>query len=472
MRIAAVDQGTTSTRVLVVEADGTAAIRHAVRHAQHRPRAGWVEHDAGEVLANVRACLLAAGAVDAIGLDNQGESCLAWESGTGEPLSPIIVWQDARTAEDLAALRQAGREAESLARSGLPFDPYFSASKLAWLLRHVPAVSAAASRGALRLGTTDAFLLRHLTGRCVTDVTTASRTGLMNLASLRWDPVLCDLFGVPIECLPAIVPSVSRFGSVAKVPLTAAVVDQQAALFGHGCRRAGDTKITFGTGAFTLVVTGERIVQGAERGLLPTVAWQVGDAPAVRAVDGGVYDAGAAVDWAGRLGLFASHADLERFPAAPAISRGLAFVPALSGLACPHWDRSAAALWIGMRGDTTRQDLCQALLEGVALRTAEVVDTLAGEVPVGEAISVDGGLASNRYFAQFLADALGRTVVVRGLGELTAAGTAELAALGLGAELRVAGRDDRTYRPGAVDRTSWRARFADAVAKAKGWQPA
>lgn len=472
MRIAAIDQGTTSTRVMVVEADGTAVIRHAVRHAQRHPRTGWVEHDPEEVLANVRACMTAAGPVDAFGLANQGESCLAWDAGTGEALSPIIVWQDGRTADVVATLREAGCEAASIARCGLPLDPYFSASKLAWLLRHVPAVRSAREGGRLRLGTTDAFLLQRLTGRCCTDVTTASRTGLMDLAELRWDPVLCDLFGVPVETLPEIVPSAGGFGAFAGVPLTAVVVDQQAALFGHGCRRPGDAKITFGTGAFALAVTGERIVRGAERGLLPTVAWQVAGGPAVRAVDGGVYDAGAAVDWAGRLGLFSNLDDLQCFSAAPAIARGLAFVPALSGLACPHWDRSAAAMWIGMRGDTTRQDLCQALLEGIALRTAEVVDTLDAEVPLGDGLSIDGGLASNVYFAQFLADVIERTVVTRGLGELTAAGTAELAALGLGASLRVAGRDDRTYHPRRVDAASWRARFADAVGKTRGWQTA
>ena len=470
MRIAAIDQGTTSTRVMVVEADGTATIPLAIRHAQHRPHPGWVEHDPEEVLASVVACVAAAGAVDAYGLDNQGESCLAWDALTGEALSPIIVWQDGRTGAITDALRRAGHEAESLAGSGLPLDPYFSASKLAWLLENVPAVQGAATRGRLRLGTTDAFLLQRLTGRCCTDVTTASRTGLMNLADLRWDPGLCGLFGVPLESLPEIVPSVGDFGHIEGVLLTAALVDQQAALYGHGCRRPSDAKVTFGTGAFALAVTGARIVQGADRGLLPTVAWQVGTAAAVRAVDGGVYDAGAAVDWAARLGLISERGALQSFDTPPAVARGLQFVPALSGLACPHWDRSAAAMWIGMRSDTTRQDLCQALLEGIALRTAEVVDTLDGEVPLGDTLSIDGGLAANPYFAQFLADVTRRSIVARGLGELTAAGTAELAALGLGTTLPVVGQDDRHYRPGACDAAAWRDRFATAVAKTKGWR--
>ena len=237
-----------------------------------------------------------------------------------------------------------------------------------------------------------------------------------------------------MECLPEIRPTVGEFGGIGGVPLTAAVVDQQAALYGHGCRAAGDAKITFGTGAFALAVTGAEIVRAPERGLLPTVAWRIGG-ETVHAVDGGVYDAGAAVEWAGRLGLFADLAELDAFAEPPAIERGLAFVPALSGLACPHWDRSAGALWLGMTAGTTRRDLCQALLEGIALRTAEVVAAMAEHVPLAERLSIDGGLARSGYFAQFLADATGRTILRHGFDELTAFGCAALAARGLGETL-------------------------------------
>ena len=401
MRVAAIDQGTTSTRLLVVE-DGVAEIRHAVRHRQSHPRPGWVEHDPLELLANVRACAEAAGPVAALGLDNQGESCLAWDGATGEPLSPVIVWQDNRTSEAIERLRAAGAETVTLERAGLPLDPYFSASKLAWLLEQV------GHRPSLRLGTTDAWFLDRLTGRFVTDVTTASRTSLMNLTTCTWDEELCRLFGVPVGYLPEIMPTVGEFGAVAGRPLTAAMVDQQAALYGHGCRAMGDAKVTFGTGAFALALTGAEIVRAPERGLLPTVAWRIG-AETVRAVDGGVYDAGSAVEWAGRLGLFADLAELDSFTEAPAIERGLVFVPALSGLACPHWDRSAGALWLGMTAGTTSRDLCQALLEGIALRTAEVVAAMAEQVALADRLSIDGGLARSAYFAQFLADAIGRT---------------------------------------------------------------
>lgn len=469
MRIAAIDQGTSSTRALVASDDGDCTIAHAVRHRQMHPEAGRVEHDPLELLANVRACLAAAGQVDAIALDNQGESCLAWDGVTGEPLSPVIVWQDNRTSPATARLAAEGAEELTLARAGLPLDPYFSATKLAWILDHAPDARAARKAGRLRLGTTDAFFLDRLAGVFATDVTTASRTSLMNLETLAWDADLCGLFGVPAECLPEIRPTVGHFGEIGGTPVAAAAVDQQAALYGHGCRRPGDAKVTFGTGAFALAVTGGEIVRAAERGLLPTVAWSIGG-ETVYAVDGGVYDAGSAVDWAGRIGLVGDVSELDGFAAPAAIDRGLAFVPALSGLACPHWDRSAAALFVGMSAATGRADLCQALLEGIALRAAEVVLAMAERVPAGERLSIDGGLSRSRYFAQFLADCLGRVVVVPRFGELTAFGAAALAARGAGAVLSRPSDEDAVFTPAPVDREARLARFADAVARARGWR--
>jgi glycerol kinase len=470
MRIAAIDQGTTSTRLLLAEEDGRLAVVHAAQHRQIYPRAGWVEHDPEELLAHVKACCDLARSAAAIGLDNQGESCLAWDAKTGSPLSPVIVWQDNRTTEATARLKAEGREAEALARAGLPLDPYFSASKLAWIVDNLPEAREARRAGRLRLGTTDAFLLDRLAGMFATDVTTASRTSLMNLATGRWDEELCALFGVPGECLPEIWNTVGAFGAVNGVPVTASVVDQQAALYGHGCRKAGDAKITFGTGAFALAVTEERIVRAAERGLLPTVAWSIAGRRCY-AVDGGVYDAGAAVEWAVRVGLVADMDELATFEAPPAIERGLAFVPALSGLACPHWDRSAAATFIGMTGDTSRADLRQALLEGIALRTAEVVETISAEVPLAGSLSVDGGLSRSDYFLQFLADSTGRVIRTSAFDELTAFGSAALAARGVGAELSApASTGRRSFEPRSVDRAGRLARFAAAVKRARGWR--
>lgn len=467
-RILAIDQGTTSTRALLVDAGG-ARLVHAVAHRQHLPRPGWVEHDPEELLNNVRACLAAAGPADALGLANQGESCLAWDAATGEPVSPVIVWQDARTLERIERLRAAGAETLTLERAGLPLDPYFSASKLAWIVEELPAARDLLHRGRLRLGTTDAFFLDRLAGRFVTDVTTASRTSLMDLRRCRWDPELCRLFGVPEACLPEIRPTVDDFGVVDGVPVRASLVDQQAALYGHGCRTPGDVKITFGTGAFALAVVGAEPRLAPERGILPTVAWRTGAGPPVYAADGGVYCAGAALDWARGIGLFADHAELDAFVGPPAIARDLAFVPALAGLACPHWDRRAAGLWIGLSLDTTRADLARAVLEGVALRAAEVVRALGELVPLAGPVSVDGGLAHSAYFRQFLADCLGRPVRVPTLPELTALGAAALAAPGGEVPPDLAGPVIDTA-PARADGAELLERFAAAVARAKVWR--
>lgn len=471
MRIAALDQGTTSTRVLVVGSDGSADIQLALRHQQHHPQSGWVEHDPLELLANLERCLEACGSVDAIGLANQGESCVAWDAQNGTPLSPVIVWQDNRTAARIEQLRADGAEALTLERAGLPLDAYFSASKLAWIIDNLPAARAALDAGRLRLGTTDAYFLDRLTGVYATDVTTASRTSLMNLSTGQWDPELCALFGVPIEALPEIRSTVGHFGLIGATPVTASVVDQQASLYGHGCREPGDAKITYGTGAFALTVTGDQIIRSPENGLLATIAWQVDGKP-VYAMDGGVYDASAAVEWAGRLGLFSDFSELASFDSPAAISRELAFVPALSGLACPHWDRSAAALWVGMNAGTTRQDMCQAVLEGVALRSAEVISAMDGYLNVTDRLSIDGGLARSPYFAQFLADILQRTIVTQRFDELTAFGCASLAARGLGAELPALGNTCTEYQPRIDKQTAdaWRTTFDGAVERSQGWR--
>lgn len=468
MLIAAIDQGTTSTRALVAGDDG-AHVALALRHAQRYPHPGHVEHDPLEILANVRRCLAACGKVDAIGLANQGESCLAWDARTGAPLTPIIVWQDARTSASVDALRARGADALTRERCGLPLDAYFSASKLGWILRHVGPARAAHAAGRLRLGTTDAWLLQRLTGVCATDAATASRTSLMHLSTQQWDADLCTLFGVPIDALPPIRDCVGAFGDVDGMPLTASIVDQQASLYGHRCRAAGDVKITFGTGAFALAVAGTQRPD-ARHGVLPTIAWRL-DEP-VYALEGGVYDAGAAIDWAGRLGLYGDVAELDRFEAPAAIARDLAFVPALSGLACPHWDRDAAALWLGMGAATTKRDLCQALLEGIALRAAEVVGALARQLPLSPRLSIDGGVARNRYFAQFLADVLERDVSVHGDDEITAHGCAALAARGLGAELPPPQGAVREYAPrlDAATAQAWRERFAAAVDRSARWR--
>jgi glycerol kinase len=469
MSVLAIDQGTTSTRALRVDADGKCEITCSIRHRQHYPAPGRVEHDPEELIASLESCIESAPDADAIGIDNQGESCLAWHADTGKAISPVIVWQDNRTESLIEQLKRDGREAQVLESAGLPLDSYFSASKMAWILEHCEAAPELLRQGKLRIGTTDTFFLDRLAGRYITDITTASRTSLLNLETGSWDEDLCALFGVPVEVLPEIVATTGDLGCVRRgnrsIPIRASVVDQQAALYGHGCRAAGDMKITFGTGAFALAITGDRLSRSPEQGLLPTVAWQLQGESPVYALDGGVYCAGSAVEWGRKLGLFDAFAEIDRFRRAPAIERGLAFVPALSGLACPHWDRRAAGIWIGLSLDTDRRDLIQSILEGVAFRAAEVVRAIDGLVKIGSEISIDGGLSANPYFCQFLADLLQRQVTTRAMAELTALGTAQLA----GAEADAAGDQSRCYLP-AADRSEAEALFSQAVSRTRGWR--
>jgi glycerol kinase len=470
-RFAAIDQGTTSTRGYVLNNAGTGGIVCTRKHRQIYPQSGWVEHDPEELLANLCACIEAAGDVAAIGIDNQGESCLAWHADTGKPISPVLVWQDRRTENMVARLKCDGAEELTLAKAGLPLDPYFSASKFAWILENIPEAGMLLAQGKLRLGTTDAFFIDRLTGNFFTDITTASRTSLLDLETGQWDPDLCALFGVPIETLPEIRPSGSDFGTLhvngRHIELTACIVDQQASLYGHGCRKTGDAKITFGTGAFALATTGHTIVRAPEKGLLPTVAWQLAGQAPVYALDGGVYCAASALNWARSLGLFNDFSDINDFDSAPAITRKLAFVPALTGLGCPYWDGSAAGLWIGMSLDTTPMDMVQSIIEGVAFRASEVIDAMQELTPVGQSISIDGGLSANPWFCQFLADVLQKTVTVQTGGEITAFGTALMAAgdPGFTSEQDV---PHRCFDP-QTNHGEYKALFSKAVSRCRDW---
>jgi glycerol kinase len=427
----AIDQGTTSTRALVVDAQGAGRIVCSVSHQQYCPQPGRVEHDPEELVRNILRCAEACGNVASLGIDNQGESCLAWNSQTKEAVSPVIVWQDSRTADFLEQLQRDGCAPIIREKTGLPLDSYFSAAKLGWICRNLPEAKRLQNRGLLRLGTTDAFFLDRLTGRCVTDVTTASRTSLMNIHTCQWDEELCRLFGVPVEVLPEIVPTVGDFGAVAlkerTVSVTASVVDQQAALYGHGCSKAGEAKITFGTGAFALVVT-KGLHLSSSSGLLPTVAWQLRGEKPVYALEGGVYAAGAAVEWGRSMGFFDDFTAINSFDRPAAIKRGMAFVPAFTGLGCPHWERSAGGLWLGFSVDTDKKDAMQAILEGIAFRAAEVVEEIDRATGIRSTLTLDGGVSANPYLCQFFANVLQRPLTVLRAREFTAFGTAYLAA--------------------------------------------
>jgi glycerol kinase len=473
MKVVAVDQGTTGTKSYVYDDAGQFTSVAAFEHAQVYPQPGFVEHNPEELLRHVTDAIAAAGKVDAIGIDNQGETVIAWDASTGRPIHNAIVWQDDRTKHVTERLKAEGAEELTQKLAGLPLDPYFSAAKLRWFIDHVPEAKELLKQKRLRLGTSEAFFLARLTGEFITDVTNASRTSLMSLDSFQWDERLCDLFGVPMECLPEIRPSTGPFGEHRGVPVTASLVDQQAALFGHGCANVGDVKITFGTGAFALAIAGGERVNGSRFGIVPAVAWQqLRDKPHF-ALEGGVYNAASAVNWAKQLGLFTDYAEISAFEKDPAILRDLAFVPALSGLACPHWDRSASGMWIGLGLDTTRADLMQSLIEGVALRAAEVISAMGELLPLGAAVSVDGGMARNSYLLQVLADVTGLTIIVPSATDLTALGTARMAMRGLGvATLPELPPPASSVRPVGTYGPQARSRFATAITRARGWKQA
>ena len=433
MSILTIDQGTSSTKAFVLKPDSGLEFINSIAHQQFYLPQARVEHDAEELVTNVETlidqALLKHPGISAIALANQGETVVAWDRRTKKPLHKAIVWQDQRTQPELDALPP---ETKSLIteRAGLPVDAYFAAAKLAWLYENVPSVASAAEAGHLGLATSDAFFIDRLTGNYATDPTTASRTSLMNLYSCHWDEKLCQIFHVPIDILPPIKASVSHFGFVRRnsreIPLLVSIVDQQASLYGHGCRLPGDAKITFGTGSFAMRLCGT-VPERSNQGMIPTVAWALLDEPPVYALDGGDYTASTALEWAIRIGIAQHLSDFELSNDSSALEKGLIFIPTLSGYGAPHWDRSAAGAWIGLRQETTAEDMRRALLEGIALRAVELIESLG--VPAAKLISVDGGMTSNTFFLQSLTDFLGRPIQVRD-SATTALGAAQLCFLG------------------------------------------
>ena len=479
-RVVAIDQGTTGTKGYTLDMNGCFSLCHSTMHRQIYPQPGYVEHDPEELLQSVLECIESAENICAIGIDNQGETVIAWDSVTGAPIYNAIVWQDQRTLDFIEQLRAGGAEELTLERAGLPLDPYFSASKLRWLMDRAPEAKKLLKKGHLRLGTSESFFLYRLTGVYATDVTTASRTSLMNLRTCGWDQDLCHLFGIPMEILPEIRSTTGYFGSLRlggrDIPIVCSVVDQQAALFGHNCYENGQGKVTFGTGAFALVNAGKKLRSDRGKGIVSTVAWHLDDEEVIYAMDGAVYSAASAVTWIKNLGLFDDLSEIDRFEASPAISRGLVFVPALSGLACPYWDRSAAGLWIGMSLDTTKADLCQAVLEGIALRTAQVLDAISTLTGKHQRLSVDGGLTNNPYFCQFLADVTQREFVVPASPDITSLGTGRFALLGSGLAKTIPDLPEasppKTVLSPTKDLSQFRSLFEEAVKRCRNWKGA
>jgi glycerol kinase len=431
------DEGTSAVKAMLFDRE-LRPLREARRDKiTRRPRPGWVEQDPEEVLEAVVDAVAellrdAPGTVEACGLDHQGESVLAWDAETGAALSPIVTWQDKRSQE---VLNRLGTGSQVQTWSGLPLDPYFSAGKLAWLLEHERSVADAAERGTLRLGTVDAFLCDRLGAGFATDLSTASRTQLAVPGEPDWDARLLRAFGVSREALPPLLDTAGDLGVLrhsnwaVELPLRARCVDQQAALAGAGCVEAGRVKATYGTGVFVLAhVGGERPI--TEGDLLPTVAWRV-DGAVEYALDGGVFTAGALLDWLSRdLGLAPDPPALAALAAEAADAGEVRLLPALAGLGSPWWRPDARGVIAGLGSGTRRAHVARAALEAIAWRVADVVGAVAAHAPV-EVLRVDGGLTRDRLLLRLQADAAG-VPVMRGAVDATAAGAAALAAVGAG----------------------------------------
>ncbi len=484
----AIDQGTTGTTALVVALDGETRGRGTTEFAQHFPKPGWVEHDALEIWTSVESAvtgaLLAAGLqgedIAAIGITNQRETTLLWERATLAPIANAIVWQCRRTADVCDKLRAEGHEPMIRERTGLVLDAYFSATKLAWLLDHVEGSRARA--GELAFGTIDSYLVARLTGGQVhaTDVTNASRTLLMDLRTLSWDPELLALFRVPTELLPRIVGSAEIVGRTRGVgflpdgiPVSGIAGDQQAALFGQACFEEGDAKCTYGTGAFALVNVGKTPV-ASRHGLVTTVAWRIGQETSY-ALEGSSFIAGAAVQWLrDGLGLVSSAREIEALALTVPGSEGVHFVPALAGLGAPHWDPSARGAITGLTRAATRGHLARATLEGIAFSVGDLLSAMVKDAgrPLAR-LRVDGGASQNDLLMQFQSDI--SSVVVERPHEIESTGRGAAMLAGVGAGLCNIQEVTRLVRPGkrfepAMPEVERRARWAgwtDALGRAR-----
>jgi glycerol kinase len=489
--ILALDQGTTSSRAILFHQSGAIAAVAQHEFQQFYPRAGWVEHDPTEILTSQLSCaieaLARAGAypkdVAAIGITNQRETVIVWDRATGKAIHPAIVWQDRRTADACAQLESSGVGDDVSNRTGLVLDPYFSATKIAWILSNVPGARARADRGELAFGTVDSWLIWHLTSgrRHVTDVTNASRTLLFNIVKGEWDPELLRIFNIPQSMLPQVVWSSQNVGEVTTtlglggIAIAGIAGDQQAALFGQLCWSAGEAKNTYGTGCFLLQNIGRDFVRSRHK-LITTVAASA-DKRLEYAFEGSIFIGGAVVQWLrDNLKLIGASAEVEALAASEPDAGGVVFVPAFVGLGAPHWDAHAGGLLIGLRRDTRPGHIARAALESIAFQVADVLEAVQSETTPLAALRVDGGAAVNDLLMQFQADVLGVPVVRPQVTETTALGAAYLAGLAVGFwesphHLRAQREGDVRFEPrmNASERAERRARWSRAVERAKGW---
>lgn len=488
----ALDQGTTSSRCIIFDRHGNVCSKVQREFAQSFPQDGWVEHDATEIWASqmgvaVEAMLsLGASASDiaGIGITNQRETVVVWEKATGKPIHPAIVWQCRRTSEECRRLKEAGVEDEIRARTGLLIDPYFSATKLKWILDRVPGARERAERGELLFGTIDTWLIYQLTSGKVhaTDPSNAARTMLFNIHTLTWDEELLRLFEIPACMLPRVLPSSSVFGYTdprlfgGSIAIAGVAGDQQAALFGQCCFDAGDAKNTYGTGGFLLMNTGDKPVL-AGQGLLTTVGWQIGNE--VRYVmEGSVFICGAVIQWIrDGLGLIKNAADSERMAKKVADTAGVYLVPAFVGLGAPYWDAYARGGIQGLTRAANKYHIVRAALESMAYQTADVLLAMQKETNASlSSLRVDGGASANAFLLQFQADVLGLPLIRPACVETTAWGAATLAGLAVGLysgtdELRREWKTDREFTPqmSAAVREKLLGGWHRAVERTLGW---
>ena len=486
--VLAIDQGTTGTTCLVFDASLRLAGRAYAELTQHFPGPGLVEHDAEEIWSVTQAvagraleqAAVGPGELGAVGITNQRETVVAWDPASGRALHPALVWQDRRTAARCDELREAGHEPLVRERAGLVLDPYFSATKIEWLLRHVDGLAERARDGRAVFGTIDAWLVHRLTGELITEPSNASRTMLFDIRAGRWDGELLALFGVPERSLPEVGPSRGELALTRPealhghaVPVAGIAGDQQAALYGQACLEAGLAKNTYGTGSFLLLNTGHEPPEPHE-GLLSTVAWRL-DGETTYALEAAIFVTGAAVQWLrDGLGVITAASDTEELAASLPDNGGVYFVPALTGLGSPHWDPRARGTIVGLERGTGRAHLARAALEAIAYQTADAVEAMrAAGAPELVELRADGGATANRWLMQFQADVLGVPVLVPELPETTAVGAAALAAsgAGIGDGLPAGGGAGRRYEPAMPDglRGELLGRWREAVPRARRW---
>ena len=494
--VAAIDQGTTSTRCMVFDHRARAVAVDQQEHRQLFPRSGWVEHDPVEIWANTReVCAGALARADlhvsdiaAVGIANQRETTVVWDRRTGEPVYPAIVWQDTRTDQLVTELGGEAGADRYRDRTGLPLATYFAGPKVRWILDEVPQARARAEAGELAFGTMDSWILWNATGGPdgglhVTDVTNASRTLLMDLATLSWDEGICAEIGVPTAMLPEIRSSSERYGTVrergtlAGVPIAGILGDQQAATFGQACLAVGEAKNTYGTGNFVLLNTGTEKVDSAH-GLITTVCYQLGTADPVYALEGSIAVTGSLVQWMrDNLGLIRSAPEIEDLAASVDDNGGAYFVPAFSGLFAPHWRSDARGAIVGLTRYVTKEHLARAVLEATAFQTREVIDAMNADSGVAlSSLKVDGGMVGNELLMQFQADILGVPVIRPVVSETTALGAAYAAGLAVGffsgeEEVHDNWAADRQWNPALDDRERERlyAQWRKAVTRTLDW---